>query len=273
MSRADRIATRFRRCKAEGRTALIFYLAAADPTIEATVELMHALVDGGADIVELGYPFCDPILDGPVIRLANRRSLDAGGSLDTTLEILRAFRERDPATPIILMGYANPVLSRGAALFESIAVSGADGLIIPDLPLREAVSVLDMVDRAALSLIPLIPPFGMVDEGLLDARGIGGFAYCIAQAGPTGGASPEESAVGALIQQCRNLVSLPVAVGFGIKTPALAAAIARHADAVIVGSALVDHIRALTGTAMSLADIRVETTRFAAEFRDAIDAP
>lgn len=273
MNRADRIADRFRIRRTEGRAALIFYLTAADPSIEATIGLLHALVEGGADIIELGYPFCDPILDGPVIRLANRRSLDAGGSLNATLEIVRSFRERDRETPIILMGYANPIVSRGDALFDRVAEAGVDGLIIPDLPLREALSVLGMLSQAGLSLIPLIPPLGMTDGELLETCGVGGFAYCIAQAGPTGGASPDQAAVGDLVAQCRALSALPVAVGFGIKTPALAAAIADHADAVIVGSALVEQIRMSAEANMSLVTMWAEVTRFAATFRDAIDAP
>lgn len=271
MSGGDRIGACFRARRQESRAALIFYLAAGDPSIEATVDLMHALVDGGADVIELGYPFCDPILDGPVIRLANRRALDAGGSMDGTLGIVRRFRARDADTPIVLMGYANPIVSRSAALFGQMADAGVDGLIMPDLPLREATALLGPISHAGLVLIPLVPPFGMVDQDVLSAPGIGGFAYCIAQAGPTGGASPDGDAVRGLVAQCRELVALEVAVGFGIKTPALAAAIAAHADAVIVGSALVDHILLLTEQGLSGALLRVEVARFAAGFRLAVD--
>ena len=272
MNRKDRIEDRIRARKEEVRAALIFYLAAGDPSIDATVDLLHALVEGGADIIELGYPFCDPILDGPVIRLANRRSLDAGGSMDATLATVRRFRERDRDTPVVLMGYANPVLSRGTALFGEMAESGVDGLIMPDLPLREAVFMLGDMQQAGVVLIPLVPPVGMADVELLSSPGIGGFAYCIAQAGPTGGASPDSDAVRSLVEQCRAIVRLQVAVGFGIKTPALAAAIAAHADAVIVGSALVEHIRLLAESGISSEELIADVTRFASAFRQAIDA-
>lgn len=267
-----RLATRFAARRAQGRPALIFYVTAADPTPALTPRLLHALVAGGADVIELGYPFCDPILDGPVIRQANRRSLDAGGSFDATLAIVRSFRRDDPDTPIVLMGYANPVLSRGAALFAQIAAAGADGLIIPDLPLREAAAVLPAIDAAGLSLVPLVPPSGMVDADLLARPGIGGFLYAIAQAGPTGGAVPDADTVRANVAHCRSLADLPVAVGFGIKTPAIAAVLKPHADALIVGSALIEAIDAARSEGADEDALLAMVTVFAASFRKALDS-
>lgn len=268
-----RLQARFAGRRAQGRSALIFYVAAADPAIALTPQLLHALVAGGADVIELGYPFCDPILDGPVIRQANRRALDAGGSIDATLAIVQAFRRNDAETPIVLMGYANPVISRGPALFDAMARAGADGLIIPDLPLREAVAVLPAIVAAQLCLIPLVPPSGMVDARALRLPGVGGFLYAIAQAGPTGSASALDPAtVRDLVEACRALADLPVGVGFGIKTPQMAAQLKPHGDAIIVGSALVDHIHTLVQQGDDGDALQSAVTAFAQAFRQAIDA-
>lgn len=267
----NRITASFAARHAAGRTALVFYLTAGDPSIPLSVDLLHALVAGGADLIELGYPFCDPILDGPVIRLANRRALDAGGSLDATLDIVRRFRERDAATPIILMGYANPVMSRGAAIFGIMAMAGADGMIVPDLPLREVVALLPAIAAADLLYIPLVPPDELADVPLLSEPGIGGFTYCIAQAGPTGGAEPAADRVAKVVARCREIVDRPVGVGFGIRTPASAALIADHADAVIVGSVLVDLVWSLAAAGETRESLLAEVTAFAARFRQAID--
>ncbi|WP_157218340.1 tryptophan synthase subunit alpha [Flavisphingomonas formosensis] len=266
-----RLTRRFVERRQQGRAALIFYLAAGDPSIALAADMLHAVVAGGADIIELGYPFCDPILDGPVIRLANRRALDAGGSLDATLAIVRRFRARDADTPIVLMGYANPLLSRDGAVFAYIADAGADALIIPDLPLREAAALLPAIAAAGLALVPLVSPDGMTDANLAASPGVGGFSYCVAQAGPTGGAAPDTGQVRAAVAMCRALSDRPVAVGFGIKTPALAAEIAAVADGVIVGSALVDRIRAMGDEDVDAAALFAAIADFCRTFRTAID--
>lgn len=268
----DRIAGRFAGRRSQDVAALIFYVAAGDPTMDLSAPLLHALVAGGADIIELGYPFSDPILDGPVIRLANRRALDAGGSFDATLAIVREFRRDDPDTPIVLMGYANPVISRGPDLLDRIAGAGVDALIVPDMPLREAIAVLPALRAAGISFIPLVPPDGLADAAMIATPGVGGFLYCIAQAGPTGGAAPVVGDVTAAVAGCRTLSALPVAVGFGIKTPDLAAALAPHADAVIVGSALVAFIQDRYREDGSRDALLAAVTRYAAAFRTAIDA-
>lgn len=272
MSGGSRLERRFADRAGDGRRALILFIAAADPAVALTPALLHALVAGGADIIELGYPYCDPILDGPVIRQANRRSLDAGGTLDTALHAVAAFREEDDDTPIILMGYANPVLSRPVSLFEKMAVAGVDGLIIPDLPLREADMILPAIDSAGMSLVPLVPPTAFADEARLGDPGVGGFVYAIAQAGPTGGAAPTASGIEAAVARCRGLASLPVVVGFGIKTPDSAAMVARHADGVVVGSALVEFIQRLSMSGMSDHDLLSCVTVYVARFRQALDA-
>lgn len=267
-----RLQRRFALRRDRASAALIFYLAATDPSPDLTPHLLHALVAGGADVIELGYPFCDPILDGPVIRQANRRALDAGGSLDATLNAVKVFRRDDEQTPVILMGYANPIISRGAGSFRKIAEAGADGLIIPDLPLREAAESLPLIDAAGLSLVPLVPPTGMVDADILQQPGVGGFLYAIAQAGPTGGAAPDPVAVGELVERCRALADLPVAVGFGIKTPDMAAMLEPHADAIIVGSALVAMIDSAVRAGCGTDTLLERVTDFALSFRHAIDA-
>lgn len=271
MRSSGRIERRVALRKAEGRALLIFYITAGDPTIEASVNVMHALVHGGTDLIELGYPFCDPILDGPVIRLANRRALDAGGSLDQSLAIVRQFRERDGDTPIVLMGYANPILSRGSEVFDLIAEAGVDGLIIPDLPLREARSELADIAAAGLRLVPLVPPTDAADLDLLSLDGIGGFLYCINQAGPTGSAPTGEIAITDHVASCRRLSTLPVGVGFGIKTPESAARIAAEADAVIIGSALVECLATVAEQGAGVDAIASEALATAASFRRAID--
>jgi tryptophan synthase alpha chain len=269
-SSSSRLARRFALRAAEGRTALIFYIVAGDPAVALSPRLLHALVEGGADAIELGYPFADAILDGPVIRRANRRALDAGSSLDATLDIVRRFREGDQDTPLILMGYANPVLSREAGGFVGLGEAGADGLILPDLPPREAVAYLPAMRSAGLVQIPLLPAGTVADPALLRTEGFGGFLYVIPQAGPTGGATAGGDAVRQAVERGRTLSDLPVGVGFGIKTPDIARDFARHADAVIVGSALVDFIdaRAATSTPQELA---AEVRGFCETFRRAID--
>lgn len=271
MIRRDRLAERFSALRAAKRTALIFYVTAGDPTLEISAPLLHALVEGGADVIELGYPFCDPILDGPVIRQANRRSLNGGGSFNATLSIVSQFRARDVDTPIVLMGYANPVISRGSSLYGDMAEAGADALIIPDMPMREAMAILPLLNEAGLSLIPLVPPQGLVDQQILASRGIGGFIYCIALAGPTGGAPAVQGAVEDAVVKCRALSDLPVAVGFGIKTPDLAADLAPYADAVIVGSALVDRIYDFAMRDSPTEEFLANIVEFCQSFRRAID--
>ncbi|WP_165321903.1 tryptophan synthase subunit alpha [Rhizorhabdus phycosphaerae] len=270
MPQTSRLIRRFALRAAERRTALIFYLVAGDPSVSLSPRLLHALVEGGADAIELGYPFADAILDGPVIRRANRRALDAGSSVDATLDIVRRFREGDQDTPLILMGYANPVLSRGADGFAAIAEAGADGLILPDLPPREAVAYLPGLREAGLVQIPLLPAGAVADAPLLRTAGFGGFLYVIPQAGPTGGAAAGSEDVRQAVERGRTLSDLPMGVGFGIKTPDIAREFAAHADAVIVGSALVDFIdaRASASTPQQLAaDVRA----FCESFRRAID--
>ena len=247
----------------EGRAALIAYLTAGDPDAETSLELMHALVAGGVDAIELGYPFSDPILDGPVLQAANRRALAGGGSLGATLAQLARFRERDTATPVILMGYANPPFARGFARFaDDLARAGGQGVIIADLPLRHARhDLLPDLARNRLVMVPLAAPTLAPADTVDDTPGLGGFLYAIPVTGPTGGAPAPIAATIAAVARARTLTVLPVGVGFGIRTPEAAAEVARVADAVIVGSALVE--RATAGAAA------LET--YARAFRTAID--
>ena len=237
----DRLATRFAECK--GRAALVTFVCGGDPTPELTAPLLEALVRGGADIIEIGMPFTDPMADGPAIQAGNIRALGAGITLRKLLGIVADFRIRDAATPLILMGYVNPILAYGAEAFARDArVAGLDGVIVVDLPPEEAGELLPSLGTQGLHLVRLATP--TTDAARLPTvlAGASGFLYYVAVAGITGQNSAEESDIAAAVARIKASTSLPVAVGFGVKTPAQAAAIARHADAVVVGSAIVDLI-------------------------------
>jgi tryptophan synthase alpha chain len=234
----DRIATRF--AATAGRAALVTFVCGGDPTPDLTAPILHALVKGGADIIEIGVPFTDPMADGPAIQAGNIRALEAGISLRKLLEIVREFRSADNATPLVLMGYLNPVLAYGEGLAAEATAAGLDGLILVDLPPEEAGELA----LGGLHLIRLATP--TTDDARLPAvlDGASGFLYYVAVAGVTGQASAATADIAAAVARLKAATALPVAVGFGVKTPAQAQAIAAHADAVVVGSAIVDLIGA-----------------------------
>ena len=242
MSKA-RIDARFAALKAEGRAAFVAYVMAGDPDLETSFQILKGLPGAGADLIELGFPFSDPMAEGPPIQRAAQRSLAAGTTLRKTLALVARFRELDDATPIILMGYLNPVMSYGFAAFaRDAAAAGADGLIVVDCPPEEADPLTDALEANQLSLIRLATPTS--DDARLQviARRTSGFVYYVAVAGVTGVKSAEAAEVAPAVVRVRAAAKLPVAVGFGIKTPDRAAAIAKVADAAVVGSALVDEI-------------------------------
>ncbi len=244
MTAADsRITRRFASLKAEGRAGLVTFLTAGDPDPATAQALLDGLPAAGADLIELGMPFTDPMADGPAIQRAGQRALAAGANMDATFERVRSFRHRDDDTPIILMGYFNSIYARGIDRFcAEAARAGVDGLIVVDLPPEEADELLAPARAAGLALIFLAAPTTDAARLPVVLEKAGGFVYYVSVTGVTGTASASEEAVGAAVARLKARTDLPVAVGFGIKTPPQAAAVARHADAAVVGSALVQRL-------------------------------
>ena len=240
-----RIDDRFAALKAEGRAAFIAYIMAGDPDLEQSFEILSGLPAAGADLIELGFPFSDPMAEGVPIQRAAQRSLAGKTTLARTLDLVRRFRRQDATTPIVLMGYLNPVLNQGFDAFATAAAeAGVDGLIIVDCPPEESGPLADALDAAGIALIRLAAP--TTDDARLAvvARRTSGFMYYVSVAGVTGTKEADEHTVAPAVERVRKASGLPVAVGFGIRTPERAAAIARVADAAVVGSALVDEVAA-----------------------------
>lgn len=239
MSRLD---ARFAALKSTGRAGLVTFVMGGDPGREECAALLAALPQAGADVIEIGMPFSDPMADGPVIEAAGGRALAAGMTLPDILELVRGFRTRDNDTPLILMGYYNPLYRYGPARFcADAAQAGADGVILVDLPPEEEGEFLPHAKHAGLSLIRLVAPTSLETRLPLLMKEAEGFVYYISVAGITGGKTAESADLTQALAAIRAHTALPVAVGFGIKTPAQAAAVARAgAEAVVVGSALVD---------------------------------
>lgn len=245
MSGPDRIAARFAALKAENRAGLVTFVTAGDPNPETFADILAALPDAGADVIELGMPFTDPMADGPAIEAADLRALAAGTTLPKVLELVRGFRTKNDATPIVLMGYFNPIYAYGVDRFVRDArAAGVDGLIVVDVPPEEDEELGVPARAAGLHMIRLATP--TTDDARLPAvvNGASGFIYYVSVAGITGGAAGDVKAVGAAAERIRAASGLPVAVGFGIRTPEQAAAMAREVDGVVVGSAIVSLIGA-----------------------------
>ncbi len=239
----SRIDARFAALKAENRAGFVAYMMAGDPDPATALAILQGLPDAGADIIELGFPFSDPMAEGPPIQRAAQRALKAGMTLRGTLDLVRAFRRGDSGTPIILMGYLNPVLTYGFDAFaQDAAEAGADGLIIVDCPPEESDPLADALDASGVALIRLATPTS--DDARLQVvvRRTSGFVYYVSVAGVTGVKEADADVVAPAVARVRAASGLPVAVGFGIKTPERAAAVARIADAVVVGSVLVDAV-------------------------------
>ncbi|CCG09298.1 tryptophan synthase subunit alpha [Pararhodospirillum photometricum] len=242
-SSQDRLAACFARLKAEGRGGLVTYVMAGDPDRESALAVLKGLPGAGADIIELGMPFSDPMADGPAIQAAALRALKGGMTLAGTLETLGAFRETNTETPVVLMGYYNPVFIYGVEAFaRDAAQAGADGVILVDVPPEEADEIQPVLRAHGLHLILLATPTS--DEARLPTilKNASGFVYQVSIAGITGAQSAQEDAVRAMIGRIRALSDLPVVVGFGVNTPEQAAAFAKMGDAAVVGSAIVRHI-------------------------------
>lgn len=239
-----RIDTRFAELKKAGRSAFVTFLMAGDPDPATSLEIIKALPTAGADVIEIGMPFTDPMADGPSIQAAGLRALKAGMTLKKTLELVRGFRKDDNATPIVLMGYYNPIYIYGVDKFLVDAKSaGVDGLIIVDLPPEEDDELCLPAMKAGLNFIRLATP--TTDDNRLPAvlANTSGFVYYVSITGITGAAAADSSAVSEAVARIKRHTKLPVCVGFGIRTPETARAIASHANGAVVGTALVDALR------------------------------
>lgn len=263
-----RIQARFADLARRNRAGFVAYVMAGDPDPDTALAILRGLPAAGADIIELGMPFSDPMADGPPIQRAALRALASGMTLDGVFDLVRRFRRSDAATPIVLMGYLNPIVSLGYAAFaERAAAAGVDGVIAVDCPPEEADPLADVLDREGVDLIRLATP--TTDDARLAvvARRTRGFVYYVSVAGVTGVKAAVAADVAPAVARVRAASGLPVAVGFGIRTPAQAAAIARVADAAVAGSVLVDAIAAATAEGGDIAG-RVLAT--AAALADAI---
>lgn len=240
-----RIEARFAKARAENRAVLVTYTMAGDPDPETSLEILKKLPTAGADIVEFGLPFTDPMADGPAIQAAGLRALKAGQTTAGTLDLVRRFRESDADTPVILMGYFNPIYQYGVERFLSDAKeAGIDGLIVVDLPPEEDAELCLPTLAAGLAFIRLATP--TTDDRRLPAvlANTAGFVYYVSITGITGAATPDFDKVSGAVARIKRHTDLPVVVGFGVKSGAHAAAIARGADGVVVGSALIDRLKA-----------------------------
>ncbi len=239
---STRIDRAFARARTESRAALITYLMAGDSSAEASLSAARDCIRAGADLIELGFPFSDPIADGPTIQRAGERALASGTTLSKVLEIAASLRGFEPSTPIVLMGYLNPVMAMGLERFFTCAAeAGVDGVILPDLPQDEAVSLRAEAQRTGLSLIAMLAPTSTPARRASVLAHASGFTYFVSVTGVTG-ARTENADVSPHLKAIRAESSVPVVVGFGIGTPEQARAAAMHADGVVVGSAIVERI-------------------------------
>ena len=246
----SRISQTFARLAADGRKALIPYFTAGDPHPAVTVPLMHAAVAGGADIIELGVPFSDPMADGPVIQRAIERALAQGVGLGQVLAMVAEFRKTDRDTPVVLMGYANPIEAMGPEAFVRAArAAEVDGLIVVDYPPEESAVLSDLLSKYSMDLIFLIAPTS-TDERIAQIAGLAtGYVYYVSLRGVTGAANLDVVEVASRLDKIRSKTRLPIGVGFGIRDGATAHAIAQVADAVIIGSRVIQEIESAPGEA------------------------
>ncbi|MFT7569035.1 MAG: tryptophan synthase alpha chain [Paracoccaceae bacterium] len=241
----SRIEARFAALRAEGRGGLVAFVTAGDPNTDLSVEILAGLPAVGADIIELGMPFTDPMADGPAIELASGRALAAGQNMIRTLAMVTAFRETDNETPIVLMGYYNPIHAYGPEKFAADAGrAGVDGLIIVDLPPEEEAEFAVPARAAGMDMIRLVAPTTTDERIATLVEKASGFVYYVSVRGITGTSSAAVSDIASNVARIRKQTDLPIAVGFGIRTPAQAADVAEVADAAVVGTAIVEHVAA-----------------------------
>ena len=269
----SRIASTLSALQRAGRKALIPYITAGFPQADVTPSLMHALVEGGADILELGVPFSDPMADGPVIQKAGEAALALGIGLPQVLAMVRTFRERDAATPVVLMGYANPVerydrREGEGAFIRDAAAAGVDGVLVVDYPPEECVAFAARLKAAGLDLIFLLAPTSTDERMAQVGRVASGYVYYVSLKGVTGAGHLDTEAVAAMIPRIRRHVRVPVGVGFGIRDAATARAVGAAADAVVIGSRLIQIVESETRDNAPAA-----ARAFVAGIRAALDGP
>ena len=263
-----RVQTRMADLAAAGRKALIPYLMAGDPHPDDTVALMHALVAGGADLIELGVPFSDPMADGPVVQQAGERALKNGVTLAVVLDLVAAFRSQDLKTPVVLMGYANPIERYGTTRFVADAArAGVDGMLVVDYPPEECADFAKALQVAGMDPIFLLAPTSTEARMRAVAAVASGYVYYVALAGVTGAAHLDTDAVTKALPRIREIVGLPIGVGFGIRDARSAAAIGAVADGVVIGSRLIEILHAQVRD-----NVAVAAQQFMAELRGALDA-
>ncbi len=240
---AGRIEETFARLKAEGRTGFVAFLTVGYPDVEATLRIVPALIEGGADVIELGIPFSDALADGPKIQAASFQALEQGVTVETCLEVVRKLRESGVEAPIVPMGYYNPLMAYGPARFaKNAAEAGVDGLIVVDLPPEESDEMLAACEAAGLRLIYLVAPTSTEERIREVARRASGFVYCVSVTGTTGARDEIAPGLAEFVGRVRNATNLPIAVGFGISLPKHFETVARIADAAVIGSAIIDEI-------------------------------
>jgi tryptophan synthase alpha chain len=239
----SRINSVFAKLASEKRQALIPFITAGDPSLAVTLPLMHALVAAGADVIELGVPFSDPMADGPVIQRASERALKNGVGLKDVLATVRSFRMTNQTTPVVLMGYANPIERMGMTTFAKAAqAAGVDGVLVVDYPPEESAELLAAMDAAGLDTIYLLSPTSGVERIKLVAACARGYVYYVSLKGVTGAGNIDTADVAAKIREIKSVLTIPVGVGFGIRDGATARAVAAVADAVVIGSRIVQEI-------------------------------
>ena len=240
---ASRIAATFARLARDKHKALIPFVTAGDPSAEITVPLMHALVESGADIIELGIPFSDPMADGPVIQRASERALKNGVGLSDVIDYVRKFRVMDQVTPVVLMGYANPIERMGLRIFaERAKTAGVDGVLVVDYPPEEGTEILQVFDEAGIDSIYLLSPTSTAERIKLVTKSARGYIYYVSLKGVTGAANIDTAEVRAMIAAIKQQTSLPVGVGFGIRDGETARKIAEFSDAVVIGSRIIQEL-------------------------------
>jgi tryptophan synthase alpha chain len=265
---SHRITSCFEAARARGRKVLIPFITAGDPDPAWTVDVMHALVEAGADLLELGVPFSDPMADGPVIQTASERAIGKGVTLDTVLNMVAEFRLSDERTPVVLMGYMNPLERFGLGEFPGAAkAAGVDGLLLVDCPPEECDGLGPAMDGADIDGICLVAPTTTRDRVARISEHASGFIYYVSFKGITGAGQLDMTELQGPIGQIREFSDLPVAVGFGIKTAEMAVAVAEHADAVVIGSALVE----MLANAPSSAEACNRARSFVAPVRESMD--
>ena len=268
----SRLEARFAALRAEGRGGLVTFVTAGDPNIELSVEILAGLPAAGADVIELGMPFTDPMADGPAIELASGRALAAGQNMVRTLAMVAAFRKTDNQTPIVLMGYYNPIYAYGPEKFAADAGSaGVDGMIIVDLPPEEEAEFSIPARAAGIDMIRLVAPTTTDERITTLVENASGFVYYVSVRGITGTSSAAVSDIASNVARIRKQTDLPIAVGFGIRTPSQAADVAEVADAAVVGTAIVEQVAdALDDHGVPAGDVIGNTLGYVSQLAEAV---